>query len=253
MQAQRSLDATLAALGGESIARLPSSLRSLSSGFLPGQGGEGPHLPTLLLGAVGAAAIVWIQWRSRARSRGYGLPVQPVGVTAASSAVVVAAVLAFTYVLAQYNGLGYLDEIRESFVQNRRVLAVLSMYRRKVKGSVLGTSKTGSIVFIEPETTLRLSRELGNLEFEEQEEVTIFAVNRHTDEALPMDIYLRSFGAGRIVEHIVLENEDLKATNTEEFPDRVKPHSAGNATWGDNGRIEATLAKASWNVIRIKL
>lgn len=78
----------------------------------------------------------------------------------------------FAVALAQYNGLGYLDEIKESFVQNRRVLAVLSMYRRKVKGSVLGTSKTGSIAFIEPEATLRLSRELGNLEFEEQEEVT---------------------------------------------------------------------------------
>lgn len=127
--------ATLAALGGESIARLPSSLRSLSSGFLPGQGGEGPHLPTLLLGAVGAAAIVWIQWRSRARSRGYGLPVQPVGVTAASSAVVVAAVLAFTYVLAQYNGLpivgvllvaliaGY-SFVMRSTTMGRRVYAV---------------------------------------------------------------------------------------------------------------------------------
>lgn len=77
----------------------------------------------------------------------------------------------FVLALAQSNASGYLDEIRESFVQNRRVLAVLSMYRKKVKGSVLGTSKTGSIVFIEPETTLKLSRELGNLEFEEQEEV----------------------------------------------------------------------------------
>jgi DNA mismatch repair protein MutS2 len=40
--------------------------------------------------------------------------------------------------MTQYNSLGYLDDIKESFVQNRRVLAVLSMYRRKVKGSILG-------------------------------------------------------------------------------------------------------------------
>src|SRR5690554_1639644 len=45
------------------------------------------------------------------------------------------------------------------------------MYRKKVKGSVLGSSKTGSIVYIEPETTLKLSRELNNLQFEEKEEV----------------------------------------------------------------------------------
>jgi DNA mismatch repair protein MutS2 len=29
--------------------------------------------------------------------------------------------------MTQYNSLGYLDDIKESFVQNRRVLAVLSM------------------------------------------------------------------------------------------------------------------------------
>ncbi|HEX9979171.1 MAG TPA: DNA mismatch repair protein MutS [Flavobacterium sp.] len=78
----------------------------------------------------------------------------------------------FVTALSHYNGLNYLDDIRESIVQNRRVLAVLSMYRRKVKGSILGSSKTGSITYIEPETTLKYSRELSNLEYEEKEEVT---------------------------------------------------------------------------------
>jgi DNA mismatch repair protein MutS2 len=78
----------------------------------------------------------------------------------------------FGIALTQYNSLGYLDDIRESFVQNRRVLAVLAMYRRKVKGSILGSSKTGSIAYIEPETTLKYSRELSNLEYEEKEEIT---------------------------------------------------------------------------------
>jgi len=77
----------------------------------------------------------------------------------------------FGMALTHYNSLNYLDEIRESFVQNRRVLAVLAMYRRKVKGSILGTSKTGSIAYIEPEATLKYSRELSNLEYEEQEEI----------------------------------------------------------------------------------
>ena len=78
----------------------------------------------------------------------------------------------FGIALTQYNALNYLDDIKESFVQNRRVLAVLSMYRRKVKGSILGSSKTGSIAYIEPETTLKYSRELSNLEYEEKEEIT---------------------------------------------------------------------------------
>ncbi len=77
----------------------------------------------------------------------------------------------FGMAMSQYNSLGYLDDIKESFVNNRRVLAVLAMYRRKVKGSILGNSKTGSIAYIEPETTLQYSRELSNLEYEEKEEI----------------------------------------------------------------------------------
>jgi len=78
----------------------------------------------------------------------------------------------FGMALTQYNSLGYLDDIKESIVENRRVLAVLAMYRKKVKGSILGNSKTGSIAYIEPETTLKYSRELNNLEYEEREEIT---------------------------------------------------------------------------------
>tara|TARA_B100000767_G_C19773147_1_gene541175 strand:- start:1576 stop:3726 length:2151 start_codon:yes stop_codon:yes gene_type:complete len=77
----------------------------------------------------------------------------------------------FNKSLSYYNNLEYLDEIRESVIDNKRVLAVKAMYRRKVKGGIMGSSKTGSIVFIEPETTFQLSRELQNLLFEEDEEV----------------------------------------------------------------------------------
>src|SRR5690606_10551560 len=74
----------------------------------------------------------------------------------------------FAQALGTYQSSDYLDDIRESVVENRRVLAVKAMYRKKVKGSVMGSSKTGSIVYIEPEATLRYSRELNNLEFEEK-------------------------------------------------------------------------------------
>ena len=77
----------------------------------------------------------------------------------------------FSSALNRYHGLDYLDDIRESVVENKRVLAVKSMYRRKVNGAIMGGSKTGSIVYIEPETTLNYSRELNNLEYEEKEEV----------------------------------------------------------------------------------
>lgn len=77
----------------------------------------------------------------------------------------------FNSALSYYNSADYLDEIRETVMENRRVLAVKAMYRRKVKGSILGASKTGSIVYIEPDATQSYQRDLNNLEFEETEEI----------------------------------------------------------------------------------
>ncbi|MGS2741885.1 endonuclease MutS2 [Sinomicrobium sp. M5D2P17] len=77
----------------------------------------------------------------------------------------------FLSALQSCNSAGYLDDIRESVVENRRVLAVKAMYRKRVKGAIMGNSKTGSIVYIEPDATLRYSRELSNLEYEESEEI----------------------------------------------------------------------------------
>jgi len=77
----------------------------------------------------------------------------------------------FNKALSQFSNADYLDDIRESVIENRRVLAVKAMHRRKVKGAIMGSSKTGSIVFIEPEATHAQTRELQNLEFEEGEEI----------------------------------------------------------------------------------
>jgi len=77
----------------------------------------------------------------------------------------------FTREMSKYDSAGFLDEIRESVVDNQRVLAVQAMYRRKIKGSLLGSSKTGSIVFIAPQATLQLHRELQNLQHEEKQEI----------------------------------------------------------------------------------
>ena len=73
--------------------------------------------------------------------------------------------------LKYYNSTDYLDDIKESFVDNRRVLAVKSSHRRKVNGTIIGSSKTGSIVYVAPEETMKYTLELNNLEFEEREEI----------------------------------------------------------------------------------
>ena len=45
------------------------------------------------------------------------------------------------------------------------------MHRRKIKGQIVGASKTGSIIFIEPQNIADHSLELKNLFFDEKEEV----------------------------------------------------------------------------------
>ncbi len=86
---------------------------------------------------------------------------------------------------------------------------------------------------------------------EEDGELTIFAVNRDQEDNLNLRTELKGFTDCKVIEHIVLEHKDVKAKNTEENPDNVKPHKKGNA------RIEgevliANLPSLSWNVIRIK-
>lgn len=77
----------------------------------------------------------------------------------------------FSSALSKAKASGYLDEIKETIVDNQRVLAVLSMHRRKVTGSMLGASKSGNIVYIAPQATLSYHRELQDLIFEEKQEI----------------------------------------------------------------------------------
>lgn len=77
----------------------------------------------------------------------------------------------FATALNAYSAQDYLDDIRETVIDSKRVLAVKAMYRKKVNGSLMGSSKTGSIVYIEPQQTFKYSRELADLVYEEEQEI----------------------------------------------------------------------------------
>jgi alpha-N-arabinofuranosidase len=85
---------------------------------------------------------------------------------------------------------------------------------------------------------------------EEKEEVTIFAVNRSLTEDVVLTTDVRSFAGYQVVEHIVLENQDLKAANALGI-EKVAPASTAQSTLAD-GVVTSMLHKASWNVIRLK-
>jgi alpha-N-arabinofuranosidase len=85
---------------------------------------------------------------------------------------------------------------------------------------------------------------------EEQETLTIFAVNRSLDSDLELSGDLRAFTGYAVVEHLVLDHDDPSAVNTLDRPDEVVPRTLKGATVQD-GRMNVVLPKLSWNVIRL--
>ena len=85
---------------------------------------------------------------------------------------------------------------------------------------------------------------------EEKGELVVFAVNKDLTEDMEVTCDLRQFADYTIKEHLVLHDEDLKAVNTEENPDRIRPEANGNSRLED-GRLTAVLKHKSWNVIRL--
>ena len=86
---------------------------------------------------------------------------------------------------------------------------------------------------------------------EEAEELTVFAVNKDLEEDMQVTCDFRQFADYKVVEHIVLTNDDMKAVNTEAAPDCVAPVYS-NASVMEDGRFSTVFGKHSWNVVRLK-
>ena len=77
----------------------------------------------------------------------------------------------FNKSLNHYAQQDFLDEIRESTIEDQRVLAVKSGFKKRVSGRVLGVSKTGSITYIQPDSVVRYYHQLRESEEEQKKEV----------------------------------------------------------------------------------
>jgi len=64
-----------------------------------------------------------------------------------------------------------LGETTESFINERRVLTVQSTFKRKVPGNIHGSSKTGSLTYIEPVVNVPLNNEMEFLLDDERKEI----------------------------------------------------------------------------------
>ncbi|MFS8198074.1 alpha-N-arabinofuranosidase [Streptomyces sp. CWNU-52B] len=127
------------------------------------------------------------------------------------------------------------------FAQAAR-FATGKVLRTEVTGSRIDTPRHGDVPALDTVVTYD----------EESGAVTVLAVNRGQEESLSLRAELRGALSGyRVLEHLVLADQDPDAVNTEADPHRVTPRAGGGAQVSADGALEAELAPVSWNVIRL--
>jgi alpha-N-arabinofuranosidase len=80
--------------------------------------------------------------------------------------------------------------------------------------------------------------------------LTLFALNRDLEQPMALEVSLEGLGSPVIAGAQQLCDPDLDAANTRDEPERVKPQPLRDVAMSA-GRLRATLAPASWNMIRL--
>ncbi|HXT80619.1 MAG TPA: alpha-N-arabinofuranosidase [Acetobacteraceae bacterium] len=80
--------------------------------------------------------------------------------------------------------------------------------------------------------------------------VTLFALNRHLSEEMPLRVAMPGFRCGSVRAARSLHDADLGAVNTKDRPDRVRPLPLDGAEFKER-LLHASLPPASWNMIRL--
>lgn len=86
---------------------------------------------------------------------------------------------------------------------------------------------------------------------EKDGELTIFVINRNWEDDISAEIDASAFKGWNFVEHIEMYTDDLDARNTYDEPDTIKPVVNKETKLAD-GKIDATMKRLSWNVLRFE-
>jgi len=118
----------------------------------------------------------------------------------------------------------------------------------------------GEVLRVEPRVPVYDSRQHGDVPLldatatydEESGAVTVFAVNRSPDGDLDLEVDLRALPGLRVESATTLAGPDgdIRATNTAERPDAVRPRANSRARV-ESGHLSAALPPVSWNVVRL--
>lgn len=83
----------------------------------------------------------------------------------------------FEKALRHYRSEGFLADTEETMLENRRLLSIISSYKKRVKGRVVGISGKGAVTHIEPEVNAALNRSQDQLSIQEHHELHLIFAN----------------------------------------------------------------------------
>src|SRR4051794_2647880 len=114
--------------------------------------------------------------------------------------------------------------------------------RPELRSDSCSTATHGDVPVVE--TVATYDEDLGAL--------TVFTVNRHPSEPVDFEIDLRAFPGARLEGATVLADDNWRAANTQDEPDRVapRPHPAAQVT---DDALRTVLPAVSWNVFRLQV
>ncbi len=82
--------------------------------------------------------------------------------------------------------------------------------------------------------------------------LTFFLVNRHATESLDTGFSLQGFDKAKVIDHQMISNKDLEATNTLKNQNNVVPQKGAGATVDDD-RLTVKLAPFTYHMLRLKV
>jgi alpha-L-arabinofuranosidase len=82
--------------------------------------------------------------------------------------------------------------------------------------------------------------------------LTFFLVNRHGTESLDTEFSLQGFGKAKVIDHQVMSNTDLEATNSLKSQNNVVPQK-GSGAKVDDDKLSIKLAPYTYHMLRLQV
>jgi len=117
----------------------------------------------------------------------------------------------------------------------------------------------GAVLHTEPRSPSQETKWMGEIpvldlvavHHDENDSVSVFAVNRSQTEPMTVDLDIRMMGGSVVADHAAVFDDDPDAVNSAAEPDRVAPRQL-QAVSADGGSVGVVLPPLSWNMLTLR-